>query len=1699
MEREFTRELKGRPGPLKLAVVKGEIDEMQTIPPPLIIRRVVPDERGYRLIGEYQLQRYGKSIADKIAFKAGFTTMPDGLASPNPPMNSMSDARVMTYGSWQAAFNKQATDGSVVNFRWLFALTGIDFRADLIKAFLGRDVQDEDELRTLWMTKMVPALKQWQQSTKGISASDARKLLNSGRASVLASFQHELNMYFQEAIPGWQYMDFLRNSPSDKSRLAPEYRIAGIILTALAVPGVEIEHVVGTQGLLTLNRNSTARVTLLPSLVTEALADTEFPQVRKLMIDRANSNAAWAHEQPDEYQAPTTPGGQPTYVPKVDANGNPVMTPIYWFDDNLNFHIRMRDVRQGSPATARREFVGRLQILQEMLSEKNARSSEMGGVSEKGNVSAHTAAVLAETLQAWTARSMDPEKIEALDAYYGQNELMMFDDEASFFDMLTRVRDATKGSHQHLLLWPFQIYYLNRSHEKYILLNKPLDHSGWSAKTEALVVEFLGKLNLGPTKANKAHVDVLLRQFQGAEGRSEDQEGDENVDLLGEEEVVQILHLMMENVKDGMHPLHGGAIPLESETFWANVYHAQQALPPDKRWTPKNNKLVHTWDQWIDVLMGQVHHSREEFDPMYRVSLDGFYHTYEGTTTTYSGLPLSMDAAINAGLRDPDTKTWLLSLDPSEQAFMKSPIVLEAMDGALTALIGLDDSPFRKAESKSVAASEAANRSTRRARWRARRDMRKQSGLTVAKFMEEGATLRSSIQGTHNLFLYASLLQHIVRLSDPSLFFSAYFEVPFKNLQETATNLTGGMTLSHPGWFVQTVASIINKVPGVDWQPLITPEQRKRLRDIAVVMGSDPGWLRELFGEMMYQDGPIYGPNTWFGRLLGKGANKVNMAFADPTKGMTQTTLAMRYIEATLEYLIQTDNVISIEQYIDALEKNPLWLKEQTDVPGMMNAHRAGVNRGARVRGARNSWINKSALNWINRLEMKNGSAGAQWLGFLASSPFKYRRFSIGGFLAMTGLDGFDHMMAMLTDARPQKGMVGRLKAFALDEDMDELPYTDHSDILEGVDLIRPFVRGGMTQTGWMLAGLLASGHGLTGEDEEARKRRKMMKYLNAPYYYDPRDLENQMEYADAIFFDSIPWLQNFFMDPATGRSAVVPHWIIRQFTSPMMGITRFFETGDLREIGWGFHDAWAAIPYSAINIIDQARTMNTLLEQQALQNLEQMEGEDVSQQIETRDKVNRALLSIVSGYERALFESNWANNVRTAWDTLDRDPYSIPKMENGVIVRDADMNPVPSEDLESYREPGTEEQPGDVQQAYAKRDPRSATIHAYAENNLTFSVMASLLSGQIFNDSNSFARKNMVPKQPSLQLPELTKAETEALVIAAYKAQGGFPKYTVLDLINMRKRAYEEAGLRWDQAQVEKEALSLYQSPINSMGGLTTLDADGAEVVTKDGARGIIKGLWNGTLTYDDNIWDGVFITREMRDEIAAEWIPELVQEGIDNGLSQEGAQYYAKRIANGEQGDGGVPGLLDILYSKKIPTTGTVRYNQLNVTWIPGPDGMPVATPFRKQNMFQAFGIPLPAMTPIAGLGTEKDITGRIVDDVLGINTGMYAVERLPDEMEELKPPEDLFDKAFAKTYTAGDTNKTRYPWAYYGRGGGGGGYSGGGGGYFQRMQPFPGGTGARVDGLPMINTSSPIIRRANVNRERVTSERGRLKQWQ
>jgi hypothetical protein len=210
---------------------------------------------------------------------------------------------------------------------------------------------------------------------------------------------------------------------------------------------------------------------------------------------------------------------------------------------------------------------------------------------------------------------------------------------------------------------------------------------------------------------------------------------------------------------------------------------------------------------------------------------------------------------------------------------------------------------------------------------------------------------------------------------------------------------------------------------------------------------------------------------------------------------------------------------------------------------------------------------------------------------------------------------------------------------------------------------------------------------------------------------------------------------------------------------------------------------------------------------------------------------------------------------------------------------------------------------------------------------------------------------------------------------------------------------------------------------------------------------------------------------------------------------MTKQEAGYRWRRYWWGDQEDPESPGLKYLF--DRIPNEPDAEYTQLNVTYVMGPDGRAWATPFTRQTVAQAFGLPVPSVKANLGKGLTMDARANVVDEVLGINTGLNALMKVPQILEEEEKDEKTAGSKSTPTYGASKYRK--FP--RFGRSGGGG----GGGGYtpspdFIRMLPLPETRiSPRPDDIPFINTNNPYIRRGSVRRERISSERGRLKQWQ
>ena len=203
--------------------------------------------------------------------------------------------------------------------------------------------------------------------------------------------------------------------------------------------------------------------------------------------------------------------------------------------------------------------------------------------------------------------------------------------------------------------------------------------------------------------------------------------------------------------------------------------------------------------------------------------------------------------------------------------------------------------------------------------------------------------------------------------------------------------------------------------------------------------------------------------------------------------------------------------------------------------------------------------------------------------------------------------------------------------------------------------------------------------------------------------------------------------------------------------------------------------------------------------------------------------------------------------------------------------------------------------------------------------------------------------------------------------------------------------------------------------------------------------------------------------------------------------------------------------------MFNEDISYDDTLKFYQHNTTYVMGPGGKPMATGWTRDGLFGALGLK-PINSQIVQEQGMQGVDNRLNVTYLGagmggINTGLRAVELIdksryvPTDVEIGKAIEEAIKEAAQlrlhpvhpvllrlrrrlHAVQAVRLERLRRRRRILLRDG----YAN-----FSRMYALPHTRAPYGYSIPFINTSNPIIRRADIRRERVWSERGRLKQWQ
>lgn len=806
--------------------------------------------------------------------------------------------------------------------------------------------------------------------------------------------------------------------------------------------------------------------------------------------------------------------------------------------------------------------------------------------------------------------------------------------------------------------------------------------------------------------------------------------------------------------------------------------------------------------------------------------------------------------------------------------------------------------------------------------------------------------------------------------------------------------------------------------------------------------------------------------------LLTRG-DRTRQKFVDTASRlqMSLRSLKPRDVHMYLQGILQWHRVNSPEttpdEILQNLHNNPMYYMEQSlDASG---AHTMALNNVKNTRGAKltalGSLVDKvlipasESTNWLL-------SGPANTLLLLA----KFRNFAFSSAVNAMGGQAVDASFSILLQAAEFKRAA--IKRAQGDESVQVHNFL--KDTFESADLADMVIRAGVSHTGLFMAALAMGSLGLTGEDEEERRRRRAEQLQGLGAFYNPLDIRNDFRNENTVWLEGLAdtgnpllaaiasWFEVETPDGVPSRSPLELHWTLDFFVRPILGMTEFMQTGDFRDLADGFMSAMGSMPLINTNFMWEAYTT-----------AEKLYTAGASENFDNADDVARSVgffIKAAATFERALFEFSFLNEIYVANDTYARNPWMMPKTnEFGQIDPDAQGNPQNTGVMVQSVDPET----GNVIERPQTRDYIDGLLRSYTQNQATAGFIASLVSGffgpnQGFGTGNSFWRQDMGIATQTIERDTLNMDDAEQLVMSI-----------------------------WD--------------PYNNR-----------EVLSLEGEERLMASIMAGTLQASDPAVQNVFLTFEQREALSDRLLKNIFIEAVEvHGMDERAATEHMWEVWMG------IPGktepLSDVVWSNGayagengISWDPTVQYQQLNTTWAIGPDGKSWATGIPRTALLGDQGvIPLPFSAYPGSRGRavigNLDVDGVLnsTDPVMNLNTGFRGLTRVNNNIH-IPDEQDIIDAINAATervvesiddlhgdlYSNDDYRRGfYYPGTSYGRGGGGG------GGYSQQaFMPFINRmSNPYLDNIPSIYVNSINPRRSRVNRERFSSQRGRLNQQQ
>ena len=1082
---------------------------------------------------------------------------------------------------------------------------------------------------------------------------------------------------------------------------------------------------------------------------------------------------------------------------------------------------------------------------------------------------------------------------------------------------------------------------------------------------------------------------------------------------------LQALELIQRNMEAGRLPVELSAFPLMHVTTMIRLNKATQGSWDVYMVEGDPSSKSHDLRDWLVYQLALVQEARTEgWDPIFLPHADGMVRSYAQIPGVITEMPLSLSTSRQAELLAYDWESP--SLSPHRSQVIANPAT-ELRDGKIQIVTGSDRGAYINSP---AARSLVGKRQAANIRYRAAQDMGVNGTTSLRDYRREGLSVAHDMSEQTALVRIFFKQRVALALLDPRIMASAPLETGVKALLNwTADVVVGDNVNLSKGYSKADRAAF------------------KRAKKMGAQNPVAQAWFYDQL-RIQQEDNARHGK---YERALDKILKFAGRA-QDQTYGLVSKRAIHEYLTSVLASvrLNEIDNTETAETLALQFIENPDYIK--TRYP---DYHRYALNRAIDVVASVKRTMPSMLADAFIDPFANSGRIGVQASTMvLLKGPMAFSTFAANNAIRITGMQGVNEVTAALLTGR-KKGVINKflrnVQSTISDRDVrqQEDEAYDFLDTIESIDLAQAVIKGNIQFNSLLIAGILAGGLDLGGEDEEDKRRRRAAKFAGTAFLYDPLAMENDFRNRDMIYLDNIPLLSEIFKptgDPE-GRSVAQMNFIAKQFLSPIIGIERFLDTGRPIELWAGFQEGVMAMPLISQMANSNAWSVYKEVMEQADRDV-QLYGDDALPQ------TMGAISAVGWSLQRMFMESSFANMLYIGADEWDRDPYAKVDHDNkGVGVTNRDSTPQPL--LGEFTVDGEEKYTA------MKRNPIEGRIAAMAENRFG---LAAIMSGwsALTGGDDSYFRQDMVARVRSYSREELTEEQVSALV-------------------------------------------------------------DG--LVNIDQAEGVIRSIWKGGFKPEDLHLEGFYMTTEMRTYLSEKIQEEIKQDLLDAGLTQYQANGVAYDAWTGDLTEG-IPGIKDLIWSQgafegSISYHQSDRYQQLNTSYVQGPGGRWWATGVSRNAVENFFGI-----APFQRLYDSKDtnlgLDGRrnTTDANAGLNTGERGLVKLDEDLtykdeaaEAIKKLDDMLRGKLDKLLDQG--NKNGKGWKNYGYGGKGwknygrrkGGGGGGGGGSFTRLNTPRGGD------VPYANTimggggggGNPIIRRADINRQRADSERGRLKPWQ